>query len=228
MDRPICEDEETGLKTMKKSTYDALSMIAVVALVACTFLAQHSSRGYVFGVLAMLTAAGLLVAYIRALPTRSQTADQTTQAVEPKQRSEIGAQRELLLRDVREDLYRRLLTEKELSGRLHETLYLDRLRERRFLLSVKAVEHCDLKVGSYYTQVKFHRATVHDPASIITNIIERLCASSKEPRFEFILGPDGSFKIQQVAVKRFGIEPITAQEEPVEPLKEPDEPQVVN
>jgi hypothetical protein len=207
-------------------------MLAVVALVAFTFLAQHSSLGYVFGVLAMLTAAGLLAAYIRALPTPPQTADKTTQVIEPKQQSEIAAQSEVLLRNVYEAFWRkRALTERERVAQLHEALYLDGLqRERQFRLSVNAVEYrtADLKAGGYYTQVKYHRDPVDDAASIITNIVEKLCASSKEPRFEFILGPDGSFKIQQVASKRSAIEPITAQEESVEPFKKADEPQVVN
>ncbi len=219
---------------MKKSTYNAISTIAVVSLVVFTVASQHSSRaGYAFGILAVLTAVGLFVAYIKASPKRASTDDQTTQAVEVSQskvesETEIAAQQQALTRSVRADLYRRLLViEKDRASRVHEALYKEHLSQRQLLLFLNAEHHgtAHLKAGSYYTQIRFR----HDPASIIANIVEKLCASSKEPRFEFILEPDGRFKIQQISAKRAGVvEPIVPQEEPVEAPAEPDEPQVVN
>jgi len=223
---------------MKKSTYDAVSTTSVVALVVFTIGAQHSSRfGYVFGVLALLTSVGLFAAYIKGLRAGAST-DQTTQAAEVSQSKaesevEIAAQQQALMRSVRADLYRKLLvTGRERASRVHEALYKERLSERQLLLFLNAEHHgtIHLKAGSYYTHVRFHRGPVHDPASIIANIVEKLCASSKEPRFEFILGPDGSFKIQQIPAKRAAVvgTSITPQEEPVESPTEPEEPQLIN
>lgn len=235
---------------MKKSTYDAISTIALVSLVAFTIASQHSSRaGYAFGVLAVLTAAVLFAAYIKASPEQATTSDQTTETFEEaiQQASEVVAQREALTRNVREDLYRMLLLIKrqemgvrnpgrwERAARTYEALYKERLSERQLLLfcdDFNAVAHhgtAHLKAGSYYTQIRIRRDPVHDSASIIANIVEKLCASSKEPRFEFILEPDGRFKIQQISAKRAAVvEPIVPQEEPVEAPAEPEEPQVIN
>jgi hypothetical protein len=222
---------------MKKSTYDAISTISVAALVVFSIGAQHSSRfGYVLGVLAVLTAAGLFVVYIKASPNRAVTADQTTHAGEVSQsnvgsEAEIAVQQQALMRNVRADLYKKLLaTERERASRVHEALYKERLSERQLMLFLNAEHHgtTHLKAG-YYTHVRFHRGPVHDPASIIANIVEKLCASSKEPRFEFILEPDGRFKIQQISAKRTAIvEPIVPQEEPVKSPTEPEEPQLIN
>jgi len=199
-------------------------MTAVVAVVVFTFSAQYSSLGYVFGILAVLTAAGMLIAYIKALPG-AETSEQKPQIVEPVRQLESAEQREALVRAVREDLYRKhILTERDRSAQTFESLIKERLSERRLRISISS----DFKVGSYYTQIKFHhREPVNDRASVIINIIERLCVSSKEPRFEFILAPDGSFKIQQVSLKRSAIEHLAEQEELVEQVKEADEPQVV-
>lgn len=223
---------------MKKTTYDVVSMIAVVSLVVFTVAAQHSNRAaYVFGVLAILTAVGLFAAYIKAAPDRASTDDQTTQAVEVSQskaesEAEITAQQKALMRSVRANFYRKLLViEKERPSRVHEALYKERLSERQLLLFLNAEHHgtTHLKAGSYYTQIRIRRDPVHDSASIIANIVEKLCASSKEPRFEFILEPDGRFKIQQISAKRaVVVEPIVPQEEPVEAPAEPEEPRLIN
>lgn len=219
---------------MKKSTYDAISTIAIVSLVVFTVASQHSSRaGYTFGILTVLTAVGLFVAYIKASPKRTSTDDQTTQAVEVSQskaesETAIAAQQQALTRSARADLYRRLLViKKDPASNVREALYKEHLSERQLLLFLNAEHHgtAHLKAGSYYAQIRIR----HDPASIIANIVEKLCASSKEPRFEFILEPDGKFKIQQISAKRAGVvEPIVPQEEPVEAPAEPEEPQVVN
>ena len=223
---------------MKRSTYDVVSTIAVVALVVFTVAAQHSSRAaYVFGVLAVLTAAGLFAAYIKASPDPAATSDQTAQAAEESQsnagsEAEIAVQQQALMRNVRADLYKKLLVaERERASRVHEALYKEHLSERQLLLFLNAEHHGTTHLkASYYTRVRFHRDPAHDPASIIANIVEKLCASSKEPRFEFILEPDGRFKIQQISAKRAAVvgTPITPQEEPVEPPTEPEEPQLIH
>ena len=221
---------------MKKSTYDAISTIALVSVVVFTIASQHSSRaGYVFGILAVLTAAGLFVAYIKALPRSSpseqakRAADQAKQAFEEaiQLASKTVAQRRAMERNVRENLNRSLLFRKR-------ALYEERLKERQLMLFFDAltVAHhgtADIKAGSYFTQLKFHREPVHDSASIIANIVQKLCATSKEPRFEFILEPNGSFKIQQISAKRtVAPEPIATQEKPVEELDESEKPQLIN
>jgi hypothetical protein len=224
---------------MKKSTYDVVSTIAVVALVVFTVAAQHSGRAaYVFGVLAVLTAAGLFVAYIKASPDRASIADQATQAVEASQskaESEafIAAQEQALMRSVCADLYRKLFAvEREQASLVHKALYKKHLSERQLLLFLNAEHHgstTHLKAGSYYTRVRFHRDPVHDPASIVANIVEKLCASSKEPRFEFILEPGGRFKIQQISAKHTSvIEPTAPKEEMVESSAEPEKSQLIN
>jgi len=222
---------------MKKSTYDVVSTVAVVALVVCTVAAQYSGRAaYVFGVFAVLTAVGLFAAYIKALPDRASTADQKTQAVETSQskadsEAEIAAQQQALIRNVRADLYRRLLETGE-ESRVHDALYKQRLlAERQLTLFLNAEHHgtTHLKAGSYYTRVRFRRDPIHDAASIIANVVEKLCASSKGPRFEFILEPDGRFKIQQISAKHTpAIEPIAPKEKTAELAAEPEEPQLIN
>lgn len=200
---------------MKKTTYDAISTIAVVSLVVFTVAAQHSSRaGYAFGILAILTAVGLFAAYVKALPRNSTTDQPAIQADEAAKQSQIDArkqalvQEEILMRQVRADMYRRLLViKRDPIG----ALFKDRVRERQLQLQFFS-EHHGRPAGSYYKQVKIH--PVQDPASIIVKVIEKLCAGSKEPRFDFILGPDGSFKIQQVSVKRAVEEYAATREEP--------------
>jgi hypothetical protein len=222
---------------MKKSTYDTVSTIAVVALVVFTVAAQHSKRAaYVFGVLAVLTAAGLFAAYIKASADRASSADRTPQTAEASQskaelEGELATQQQALMRSVRADLYRRLLaTERERASLVHEALYKERMSERQLLLFLNAEHHgTHLKAGSYFTRVRFHRDPVHDPASIIANVVEKLCVSSKEPRFEFILEPDGRFKIQQISAKRANvIEPIAAKGESIESPPQPEEPQLIH
>jgi hypothetical protein len=138
------------------------------------------------------------------------------------------------MRSVRANLYRTLAAvEREQTSLVHEALYKERLSKRQLLLYLNAAEHhCSmthLEAGSYYTRVRFHRDPVHDPASIIANIVEKLCASSKEPRFEFILEPDGRFKIQQISAKRAqGKEPTAPKEGKEESAVEPEEPQLIN
>jgi len=196
---------------MKKSTYDAISAIAVVSLVALTVAAQHSSRaGYAFGVLAVLTAAGLFAAYVRALPPNS-TADESAKAIEAAKQSKTAArkesliQEEILMRQVRADMYRRLLV---IERDPIEALFKNRMRERR--LRLQSLEHHGTVTIRH---VKIHPA--QDAASTIVNVIEKLCAGSKEPRFDFILGPDGSFKIRQISVK-YSVEEYGTREEPSE------------
>jgi hypothetical protein len=189
---------------MKQSTYDTLSMLAVIALVVFTVLAQHSTRaGYVFGTLVVLTAAALFAAYIRALPTRSSTVGQKTQDVEAAQQSESAVQREAeTIRNA--FIHRRLtLVEKMRVSRLHEEVRKEHLKSRRHLFYIDAVEHGlpDLKINEYSKHhLAFHPA--YDPATIVANIVEKLCAATREPRLEFVLEPNGSFKIQQISAKR--------------------------
>lgn len=219
---------------MKSKTYDAISTIALVSVVVFTIASQHSSRGaYVFGVLAIVTAAGLFVAYIKASSKRASTDDQTTQAEsKAESEAEIAARREALSRNVRDELYRKvLLTERDRAANVYRALFYQnaRLAERQLML-FHAPHHgtARIKGGSYYTQIRIH-AAAQDPASIITNIIEKLCAGSKEPRFEFILEPDGRFKIQQVSAKRAAVvERIAPQEEKLEQPEEPAETQLIN
>src|SRR5882724_11065000 len=115
---------------MKKSTYDALSTIAVIVLVFFTFLAQHSSKGYLFGVIAVLAAAGSFAMYVKALATADSTA---------KQSSQPGIQQEAEAGD--------------LVRTTHER-YADSLRRRRQLLLSESAglrEHswADLKLMNY-------------------------------------------------------------------------------
>lgn len=223
---------------MKKSTYDAISMIAVVSLVVFTVASQHSSRGgYVFGILAILTAVGLFVAYIKASPKQPSTSAQANKAFEEaiQQASKTVAQREAMERNLRENLNRNLFFKKRAARvYVYEALSNERLKERQLKLFLDAftVAHhgtADLKAGTYYTQVKVRHEPVQDAASIIANIVEKLCATSKEPRFEFILEPGGTFKIKQVSSKRtVAAEPIPPQQEPVEQPAEPEEPLLIN
>lgn len=215
---------------MKKSTYDAVSTIAIVSLVVFTVAAQHSSHaGYAFGVLAVLSAAGLLAAYIKSL-RKPASKDQTAQNIEAAKQQENAAQSAAMARHVRADFYRKLfLAQRERESRVHDALNKERLIERQISLFFGDIEHGEIKAGNYYTHVRLHRDLFQDTASIIVNIVEKLCAGSKEPRFEFILGLDGSFKIQQISPKRAAfVEPVSPHAEPAESSTEPGEPQVFN
>ena len=216
----------------------SVSAIAVVALVVFTVAAQHSSRGaYVFGILALLTAAGLFGAYIKALPKGSST-NQATENAEAAQQSKTADQTETLVRNVRADLGRRLLLfEEERALQAHEELYAlykQRAKEREhqfraFCKGASVHRASEIRVGSYYTEIQFQHYSVPDPASIIANIVEKLCASTKEPRFEFVLEPDGRFKIQQISAKRASeMEPKNPSEEQAGPPAESEKPQLVN
>jgi len=221
---------------MKRSTYDVVSTVAVVTLVVFTFAAQHAGRAaYIFGALAVLAAAGLFAAYIKALSDSASTADQMTQAVEASQstaESEVTAHQQALMRSVRADLSQKLLAiERERASLVHEALYKERLGERQLLLFLNAEHHgaTHLKAGSYYTRVMLHRDPFHDPAAIVADIVEKLCASSKEPRFEFILEPDGRFRIQQISAKRSpDLESIAPKEVTEESPEEPEKIQLIN
>lgn len=176
---------------MKKSTYDALSTIAVIALVVSTYFAQHFSRaGYVFGVLAVLSAIGSFAVYVKALPKRSLTPEQEVRPTQTTKATEIAAvpvnrverTEKIILRSEKE----------ELLLKLFEDRCSDRLHTRRLQVLVDVVDRA---------QLKFH-PVAHEPAVVIASVVEKLCASSREPRFEFILSPDGTFKIRQITVKR--------------------------
>lgn len=214
---------------MKNTFYDTLSLLAVVAFITFTVLAQHSGHAaYPFGVLAMLTAAGLFAAYVKALPADTSSANQTRKVLEEANQLELLG--ETAITHAREThLYERMIAERKrvdrLSAELRERGRARELRQVRLFFSAVDSPGMDIKSGSYFTQVKFRPDPAHDPASIIANIVEKLCPASKEPRFEFILGPDGSFRIQQISPKRTVDEAAVTREEPHE---EPAGEQVVN
>jgi hypothetical protein len=193
---------------MKTKSYDALSGFAVVAFVVFTFLAQYSKgAGYLFGILALATAVGLLVVYVNALPKSSLIAHATASVDEAGPASDLVHQRARVGQDVPLGWYEGPTgAERHLTG-LSEELREQQRRAREVrqvhLFFAAAAHHSSrgVRVGSSFAQVKFHHDPERDTASIIANVVEKLCAASREPRFEFILGPDGSFKIRQISVK---------------------------
>lgn len=187
---------------MRKSTYDVVSTIAVVSLVVFTVAAQRSSRGaYAFGVLAVLAAAGLFAAYVKGLGTPSVT-DGATERAEAARQPDGTRQGDKLTRTVGPDFERAFV--RQLARR---KLLKERAREQREDDDVVGNTVRMLEIQAYHTQIKFHHA-FYDPASTIVNIVEKLCAGSDTPRFEFVLEPDGKFKIQQISAKHALAAPV--------------------
>jgi hypothetical protein len=205
MDGRICEDEETRIGIMKDSTYNTISMGAVVALVLFTVLSQHSGHAeYAFGIIALLPAAALFAAYIRALPTSASTSQPKAECVESPRQLDFVVHEENLI------THRRLtLIERMRVARVYEEM------DKRHSVSGRI----------FYGQVEFRRGPDYAPAAIIAEVVEKLCATSKEPRFEFVLRPDGSFRIQQIPAKPPAEELSAAREESA---KESVDPQLVN
>jgi len=209
---------------MKKNTYDLISMVAIVVLVASTIAAQHSNRAaYAFGILAILSAAGLFAAYVKALPKTRPGAGEGGRCTEEKHE----------LRAVAEEVE----PEDEIAARQLEavqnawTLYMRQsvgtnLRHLRIGEHLAHHRHgqvdadrIDFLVRDNLAVIRGHRQT-SDPASVIVNVVEKLCERSKEPRFEFVLSVDGTFTIRQIPTKR------AASEEQVVPTGSmvPDQP----
>lgn len=197
MDRRIRYNEKAKLKVMKKNTYEIVSTLALVLFLIFTFSTQYSSHGRLFGGLAIVTAAGLFLAYLRVLPKRAPTNEKTAPQPSVTVLTPITDAEPSELDPQRRDFSR---------------IY-DLNQPGLFLGDDEYVP--DIRVVSQFLQVKVAPYPAIDPVNIITKVVEKLCAASKEPRFEFVLAPDGSFKIRQISAKLLADEPTVVDEEPV-------------
>jgi len=178
---------------MSKNRYDFLSTLAVIVLVASTFASQYFPHiGYIFAIVAILTAVGSFTLYAIALPRSATQPQINAHHWENRARHErviVGA-------EARNDQYA-AITRCETP--------LDRY--------VKAASHSyywhhdlyirgAMRVVNHVSITEPINANVDvDPATIIANVVEKLCATTKEPRYEFIISPDGTFKIKQIMAK---------------------------
>jgi hypothetical protein len=201
---------------MKKSTYDVVSTVSILTLVVSTFLAQRISHaGYVFGIIAVLSAVGLFAAYVKALPGTGSTNGERTQAADVIDDSphQLRSQAQLLVDTwLSERKSRTKLQMEDDAGIRYEIarykpalLHYAQIHSRQLQLfddavnSGKSQDINALHGFRFTTQVKYHHEQVYEPATVITEIVKRLCTSSDEPRFEFVLASDGSFTIRQMA-----------------------------
>ena len=189
---------------MKKNVYDIVSTIAVLILVVSTYFAQHGGKyQYAFGIVIVLTAVGMFSMYVKALRPRN-TVEQE-KPIEQRRRKiqleippttirelqhmqhtlAVGNAEDLLLAKVREQAKR--------------AAYLVYFEKRQAGMRGFSELRESLYVGE---QLKFHPHALKNPAIIIADVVEKLCPSTKEPRFEFVLAPDGTFKITPISAKR--------------------------
>lgn len=196
---------------MSKNKYDALSTTALLVLIISTFSAQHFSRaGYLFGALAILSAVGSLLLYIKALPRKTNALQDQVNKAKGLQLPVVKLQAQKI-----EDpaVLLNYGEERPLVPHAEFVLRTWKERDEKQVRSYFQALYAELKYRDSYIapalphmqrrlHVKFGSAVVQDPAAVISNVVERLCAPSTEPRFEFILSPDGSFKIVPISSKR--------------------------
>ncbi len=188
---------------MKKSTYDALSAVAVVVLVGSTIGAQHFTQlGYLFGCLAILSAVGSFALYVKALPKENTAAAGVKSLVEAASNQVDDSSAMTVVHSKDEIIRERLvalsnsgLDQHENSARagMYQLKFFDTFANKR----LPSRTGFDMDLGFPAAQVKIRRGHEDDPALMIAKIVERVCASRTEPRFEFILSPNGTFTIKQ-------------------------------
>jgi hypothetical protein len=201
---------------MSKNKYDALSTTAVVALVVSTFSAQHfSGAGYIFGATAVISAIAALGLYITALP-KPVIAQHGIAMHKDSPALNAAAEPEYLLK-VKENVFplthrdrRPVMVGADLGIDIFKQRYADIFKNfeqqrtrylhshEKYYSEVLRRVHADFREAA---QVKFHPDVKQDPAVVIASVVERLCANSSQPHYEFILAADGSFKIKPISIK---------------------------
>jgi hypothetical protein len=164
-------------------------------------LRNDQPHAYVFGALAVLTAATIFAAYIKALPNWTQNGDQKILEDTLPHSELVSSIAANWVHDV-PPTHHRTVPAKQFEDAVRNYW----AHVSRSGVFFDSVEHrsTDLAVATYYTQIKYRKEASPDTASVIVNVVERLCATSNEPRFEFVLGPDGSFTIRHISAKSDG------------------------
>jgi hypothetical protein len=197
---------------MSKNRYDFLTALAVIVLVVSTLATQHFPHaGYAFGIVAVLAALGSFAIYVKALPKRvSHVQGQIlTQHLAVPQFDAVTA-KSTESADVDEPRYSShdygSLVHWKIAGALSTKVDAGIYKEalERYL-GHDLYKASALRVVDYLRVAESSRVHLDprsDPATLIANVVEKLCATTNDPQFEFIISPDGTFKIQQISAKR--------------------------